>query len=86
MATCKECLCYEMCYILEENPWEGDVDGVENDCPAFKNKTKYVDVRTIQHRLRCHFVSAVHQGVASVPPTNDVNSQATYMRGYEKGF
>lgn len=43
MATCRECLHYEMCYILDENPWERDVDGVENDCSGFKDKTKYVE-------------------------------------------
>lgn len=43
MATCKECLHFEMCYIIEGNPWEGDVDGVENDCYGFKDKTKYVE-------------------------------------------
>lgn len=40
--TCKNCLHFNMCYVLADNPAEAEVEGAETDCSYFKDRSKYV--------------------------------------------
>lgn len=40
--TCKDCLYFNMCYVLADNPEEAEVEGAETDCSSFADRSCYV--------------------------------------------
>jgi hypothetical protein len=40
--TCKNCLFFNMCYVLADNPEEAEVEGAETDCSSFADRSRYV--------------------------------------------
>lgn len=40
--TCKNCLYFNMCYVLADNPEEAEVEGAETDCSSFADRSRYV--------------------------------------------
>ena len=44
MATCKDCLHIDVCYMVEHYGFDIDENHQEYDCHQFKDRTKYVEV------------------------------------------
>ncbi len=42
MMTCKNCLYFNMCYVLAINPEEAEAEGAETDCSSFADRSRYV--------------------------------------------
>lgn len=42
MMTCKNCLYFNMCYVLADNPEEAEVESAETDCSSFADRSRYV--------------------------------------------
>ena len=40
--TCKDCLHFDVCYVLADNPEEAEVEGAETDCSYFADRSRYV--------------------------------------------
>ena len=40
--TCKDCLYFNMCYVLADNPEEAEVERAETDCSNFADRSRYV--------------------------------------------
>ena len=40
--TCKDCLHFDVCYVLADNPEEAEVEGAETDCNHFADRSRYV--------------------------------------------
>ena len=40
--TCKNCLYFNTCYVLADNPEEAEVEGAETDCSSFADRSRYV--------------------------------------------
>lgn len=43
MATCKDCLHLDVCYMVEHYGVDTDEDNQENDCYQFKDRSKWVE-------------------------------------------
>ena len=44
MATCKDCLYCEMCYLIEHYGADIDEEYADKDCKYFKDKSRFVEV------------------------------------------
>lgn len=40
--TCKNCLYFNMCYVLADNPEEAEAEWAETDCSSFADRSRYV--------------------------------------------
>lgn len=59
MATCKDCLHLAVCYLIEHYGEDADVEGVETDCSAFADRSKYVVREKGEWKRRKNWPAAV---------------------------
>lgn len=47
MISCKDCIQYDVCECADGLKYE-DVESIKRDCPCFKNKADFVEIKTIR--------------------------------------